>query len=88
MFSSCDVIHIIFYVTIYHILLIITYYDIYCFMLQRPDVARTLLATVARHVNPILRDRGWRVKRLIESASSSWIGLCTANGRQGEYLET
>ena len=53
-------------------------------MLQRPDVARTLLATVARHVNPILRDRGWRVKRLIESASSSWIGLCTANGRQGE----
>lgn len=57
-------------------------------MLQRPDVARTLLATVARHVNPILRDRGWRVKRLIESASSSWIGLCTANGRQGEYLET
>jgi len=47
----------------------------------RPDVARTLLANVARHVNPILRDRGWRVKRLIESASSSWIGLCTANGR-------
>ena len=55
-------------------------------MLQRPDVARTLLAAVARHVNPILRDRGWRVKRLIESASSSWIGLCTANGRQGEYV--
>ena len=48
---------------------------------KRPDVARTLLASVARHVNPILRDRGWRVKRLIESASSSWIGLCTANGR-------
>lgn len=47
----------------------------------RPDVARTLLATVARHVNPILRDRGWRVKRLIESASNQWIGLCTANGR-------
>lgn len=47
----------------------------------RPDVARTLLATVARHVNPILRDRGWRVKRLIESASTQWIGLCTANGR-------
>ena len=61
-----------------------SYYDIYCLMLQRPDVARTLLAAVARHVNPILRDRGWRVKRLIESASSSWIGLCTANGRQGE----
>lgn len=29
----------------------------------RPDVARTLLATVARHVNPILRERGWRCKR-------------------------
>lgn len=47
----------------------------------RPDVARTLLATVARHVNPILRDRGWRVKRLIESESKKWIGLCTGNGR-------
>ena len=47
----------------------------------RPDVARALLAKVARHVNPILRARGWRVKRLIESSSSSWIGLCTANGR-------
>ena len=48
---------------------------------HRPDVARCLLARVARHVNPILRDRGWRVKRLIESASSSWVGLCTTNGR-------
>lgn len=47
----------------------------------RPDVARTLLATVARHVNPILRERGWRCKRLIESSSSKWIGLCTSNGR-------
>lgn len=47
----------------------------------RPDIARTLLATVARHVNPILRERGWRVKRLIESASTKWIGLCTGNGR-------
>ena len=47
----------------------------------RPDVARTLLANVARHVNPILRARGWRVKRLIESSSPSWIGLCTSNGR-------
>ena len=47
----------------------------------RPDVARTLLATVARHVNPILRERGWRCKRLIESASSKWIGLCTGNNR-------
>jgi hypothetical protein len=47
----------------------------------RPDVARTLLASVARHVNPVLRSRGWRVKRLIESSSSQWIGLCTANGR-------
>ncbi|KAL9191355.1 hypothetical protein ACHAXT_001061 [Thalassiosira profunda] len=47
----------------------------------RPDVARTLLANVARHVNPILRARGWRVKRLIESASTQWIGLCTTNGR-------
>ena len=79
--SSCDVIHIIFYVISSSS---DVNYDIYCFVLQRPDVARTLLATVARHVNPILRDRGWRVKRLIESASSSWIGLCTANGRQGE----
>ena len=40
----------------------------------RPDVARVLLSTVARHVNPILRSRGWRVKRLIESASTKWIG--------------
>jgi len=47
----------------------------------RPDVARTLLATVAQHVNPILRDRGWRVKRLIESESKKWIGLCTGNAR-------
>ena len=47
----------------------------------RPDVARALLATVARHVNPILRARGWRVKRLLESCSRSWIGLCTGNGR-------
>ena len=36
---------------------------------------------MARHVNPILRERGWRVKRLIESASTKWIGLCTGNGR-------
>ena len=48
---------------------------------HRPDVARALLAAVARHVNPVLRARGWRVKRLIESASPSWIGLCTTNGR-------
>ena len=47
----------------------------------RPDVARALLATVARHVNPVLRARGWRVKRLLESCSRSWIGLCTGNGR-------
>lgn len=47
----------------------------------RPDVARSLLARVARHVNPILRARGWRVKRLIESASPNWVGLCTGNGR-------
>jgi len=47
----------------------------------RPDVARALLAAVARHVNPILRARGWRVKRLLESCSTSWIGLCTGNGR-------
>jgi len=47
----------------------------------RPDVARALLAKVARHVNPVLRDRGWRVKRLIESTSRSWIGCCTTNGR-------
>jgi hypothetical protein len=47
----------------------------------RPDMARALLARVARHVNPILRERGWRVKRLMESAATSWIGLCTGNGR-------
>jgi len=47
----------------------------------RPEVARALLAKVARHVNPILRDRGWRVKRLMESASHKWIGCCTGNGR-------
>jgi hypothetical protein len=47
----------------------------------RPDVARSLLARVARHVNPILRARGWRVKRLLESSSKQWIGLCTGNGR-------
>lgn len=47
----------------------------------RPEVARSLLAAIARHVNPVLRARGWRVKRLIESASSTWIGCCTGNGR-------
>lgn len=47
----------------------------------RPQVARALLAKVARHVNPILRDRGWRVKRLMESSSRTWIGCCTGNGR-------
>ena len=47
----------------------------------RPEVARTLLAQVAHHVNPILRARGWRVKRLMESASTTFIGCCTGNGR-------
>jgi hypothetical protein len=47
----------------------------------RPDVARAMLAAVARHVNPVLRRRGWRVKRLMESCSRSWIGCCTTNGR-------
>lgn len=47
----------------------------------RPDLARALLAKVARHVNPILRDRGWRVKRLIESASPKHLGVCVTNGR-------
>ena len=47
----------------------------------RPEVARTLLARVARHVNPVLRARGWRVKRLIESASHRFAGLCTGNSR-------
>lgn len=47
----------------------------------RPEVARTLLAQIAHHVNPILRARGWRVKRLMESASSTFIGCCTGNGR-------
>jgi WLM domain len=47
----------------------------------RPDVARTMLAAVARHVNPVLRERGWRVKRLIESTSRSWVGCCFGNGR-------
>jgi hypothetical protein len=40
-----------------------------------------MLAAVARHVNPVLRNRGWRVKRLIESTSRTWIGCCTSNGR-------
>jgi hypothetical protein len=47
----------------------------------RPEVARTILASIAHHVNPILRARGWRVKRLIESASHTFIGCCTGNGR-------
>ena len=47
----------------------------------RPDVARALLARVARHVNPILRERGWRVKRLLESTSSKFLGCCLTNGR-------
>ena len=47
----------------------------------RPEVARTLLAQIAHHVNPILRARGWRVKRLMESASTTFIGCCTGNGR-------
>jgi WLM domain len=47
----------------------------------RPDVARCLLARVARHVNPILRARGWRVKRLLESCSTTFLGCCYTNGR-------
>jgi WLM domain len=47
----------------------------------RPDIARSLLARVARHVNPILRERGWRVKRLVESFSPSFAGVCYTNGR-------
>ena len=47
----------------------------------RPDIARSLLARVARHVNPILRDRGWRVKRLMESTSTQFLGCCYTNGR-------
>lgn len=47
----------------------------------RPHEARELLARVARHVNPILRDRGWRVKRLIESTSRRFLGCCHTNGR-------
>jgi WLM domain len=47
----------------------------------RPEVARTLLAQIAHHVNPILRARGWRVKRLMESASTKYLGCCTGNGR-------
>jgi len=47
----------------------------------RPDIARSLLARVARHVNPILRDRGWRVKRLMESSSTKFLGCCLSNGR-------
>ena len=45
------------------------------------DIARSLLAKVARHVNPILRERGWRVKRLIESTSRTCAGVCHGNGR-------
>jgi len=47
----------------------------------RPDVARVMLARIARHVNPVLRDRGWRVKRLIESCSRTFLGCCYGNGR-------
>lgn len=46
----------------------------------RPDIARSLLARVARHVNPILRERGWRVKRLLESFSPRFAGVCYTNG--------
>jgi WLM domain len=53
-----------------------------CVCSQRTH-STALLSLLIRwqHVNPILRERGWRVKRLIESASHSWIGLCTGNGR-------
>ena len=45
------------------------------------EVVRSLLAKIARHVNPILRERGWRVKRLIESTSITCAGVCHGNGR-------
>ena len=43
--------------------------------------ARRLLQLVADHVRPVLRDRGWRVKRLLESTSQTALGLCVTNGR-------
>ncbi|KAJ1445079.1 hypothetical protein M885DRAFT_579845 [Pelagophyceae sp. CCMP2097] len=47
----------------------------------RPEVVRALLARVARHVNPILRARGWRCKRLCESTSRYASGVCYSNRR-------
>mmetsp|Transcript_16451 Transcript_16451/g.32751 ORF Transcript_16451/g.32751 Transcript_16451/m.32751 type:complete len:388 (-) Transcript_16451:259-1422(-) len=40
-----------------------------------------LLQRVADHVAPVLRFRGWRVKRLMESTSKRFGGLCVGNGR-------
>lgn len=40
-----------------------------------------LLQRVADHVAPVLRYRGWRVKRLMESTSKRFAGLCVGNGR-------
>jgi len=42
---------------------------------------RALLQQVADHITPLLRYRGWRIKRLLESNSTKWHGLCTGNGR-------
>ncbi|GMH69677.1 hypothetical protein TrRE_jg9320, partial [Triparma retinervis] len=52
-------------------------------VLPAPDssLVRSLLQLVADAVAPVLRYRGWRVKRLMESVSKNAVGLCTGNGR-------
>ena len=46
-----------------------------------PTTALPTRRPTRQPVNPILRARGWRCKRLCESASTKWVGLCTTNGR-------
>ena len=47
----------------------------------RSSDVRNLLQRAADAVAPVLRYRGWRVKRLCESVSRTAAGLCTTNGR-------
>ncbi|GMH69281.1 hypothetical protein TL16_g05118, partial [Triparma laevis f. inornata] len=48
---------------------------------EKSEDIRALLQRCADHVAPLLRYRGWRVKRLIESRSKRFGGLCVGNGR-------
>ena len=41
----------------------------------RSDEVRRLLQMCADHVAPLLRYKGWRVKRLIETTSTRFQGL-------------